>query len=116
MRLWNLVLAAIVAATLPASAQTVPQFQVDTSWPKPLPNNWAIGGITGMFVDHEDHIWVLNRPRDLDDALLTEDDGGYRVPGGADFAVLDCLNAGEAGMAMIEALVRRELDGWLKQK
>lgn len=33
--------------------------------------------------------------------------------GGADFAALDCLNAGEAGMAMLEALLRRELAGWL---
>jgi ferrochelatase len=33
--------------------------------------------------------------------------------GGAEFAALDCLNAGEAGMAMLEALVRRELAGWI---
>jgi ferrochelatase len=33
--------------------------------------------------------------------------------GGAQFAALDCLNAGEAGMAMLEALVRRELAGWV---
>ncbi|MGH6787007.1 MAG: ferrochelatase [Novosphingobium sp.] len=33
--------------------------------------------------------------------------------GGSDFAVLDCLNAGDAGMAMLEALVRRELAGWI---
>lgn len=33
--------------------------------------------------------------------------------GGEQFAALDCLNAGEAGMAMLEALVRRELAGWL---
>ena len=33
--------------------------------------------------------------------------------GGAEFAVLDCLNDGEAGMAMIEALARRELAGWV---
>lgn len=32
--------------------------------------------------------------------------------GGAEFAALDCLNAGEAGMAMLEVLVRRELEGW----
>jgi ferrochelatase len=32
--------------------------------------------------------------------------------GGAEFAALDCLNAGEAGMAMLEVLVRRELAGW----
>lgn len=32
--------------------------------------------------------------------------------GGQDFAALDCLNAGDAGMDMLEALVRRELAGW----
>jgi ferrochelatase len=33
--------------------------------------------------------------------------------GGTEFAVLDCLNNGAAGMAMLEALVRRELSGWI---
>ena len=33
--------------------------------------------------------------------------------GGKDFAALECLNAGEAGMAMLETLVRRELMGWV---
>ena len=33
--------------------------------------------------------------------------------GGKDYAVLDCLNTSEAGMAMLESLVRRELAGWL---
>ena len=33
--------------------------------------------------------------------------------GGQDFAVLSCLNDGEEGMAMLEALVRRELAGWV---
>ncbi|MGX7896803.1 ferrochelatase [Tsuneonella sp. HG222] len=32
--------------------------------------------------------------------------------GGEHFHALDCLNAGEAGMAMLEAIVRRELGGW----
>ena len=34
--------------------------------------------------------------------------------GGTDFAYLSCLNAGEAGMAMLEQLVRRELAGWIE--
>ncbi len=34
-------------------------------------------------------------------------------PGGQQFAVLDCLNDSAAGMAMLEALVRRELAGWV---
>ena len=33
--------------------------------------------------------------------------------GGAEYAALECLNNGEAGMAMLEGLVRRELGGWL---
>jgi ferrochelatase len=37
----------------------------------------------------------------------------FEAAGGEQFAALDCLNAGEAGMAMLEALVRRELAGWL---
>ena len=33
--------------------------------------------------------------------------------GGSEFATLDCLNAGEAGMRMLEGLARRELAGWV---
>ena len=33
--------------------------------------------------------------------------------GGQHYATLACLNAGETGMAMLEALVRRELAGWI---
>ena len=37
----------------------------------------------------------------------------FAAAGGEDFAALSCLNAGEAGMDMLEALVRRELSGWI---
>ena len=37
----------------------------------------------------------------------------FLAVGGTDYAALDCLNASEAGMAMLEALVRRELAGWI---
>jgi len=37
----------------------------------------------------------------------------FHAAGGEHFAALPCLNAGEAGMDMLEALVRRELAGWL---
>lgn len=33
--------------------------------------------------------------------------------GGEQFAALTCLNAGEAGMDLLETLVRRELSGWI---
>ena len=42
-------------------------YKYDPTWPKPLPSTWALGGITGIFVDQNDHIWVLNRPGDLDE-------------------------------------------------
>ncbi|MBA4162778.1 MAG: ferrochelatase, partial [Novosphingobium sp.] len=32
--------------------------------------------------------------------------------GGEKFAALTCLNTSEAGMAMLEGLIRRELEGW----
>jgi ferrochelatase len=37
----------------------------------------------------------------------------FVAAGGEQFAALDCLNTSEAGMAMLEALVRRETGGWL---
>ena len=37
----------------------------------------------------------------------------FEEAGGKDYAVLECLNAGEEGMGMLEALVRRELMGWV---
>ena len=36
----------------------------------------------------------------------------FIAAGGADFAALACLNDSEAGMTMLEALVRRDLSGW----
>jgi hypothetical protein len=46
----------------------VPEFQVDAFWPKPLPNKWVLGMVNGLFVDHRDHVWVLQRPASLVEA------------------------------------------------
>lgn len=37
----------------------------------------------------------------------------FEEAGGERFATLSCLNAGDAGMAMLEQLVRQELGGWV---
>jgi hypothetical protein len=50
-------------------AQDSLRYKLDGNWPKPLPINWTIMGVTGMFVDKNDNIWVLNRPRDLDKTM-----------------------------------------------
>jgi DNA-binding beta-propeller fold protein YncE len=39
-----------------------PQYQVDATWPRELPNSWIMGQVGGMAVDKHDHIWVLQRP------------------------------------------------------
>jgi len=65
--------AGLAAFTLvqPGSAsekEKVPQFQIDTSWPKPLPHNWIFGQIGGIFVDpKDDTIWISQRPRTVND-------------------------------------------------
>ena len=59
--------AALLLGASPLSAQTVPQFTIDPSWPKPLPNNWLLGQVANVAVDSHDHVWVLQRPRTLTD-------------------------------------------------
>src|SRR6185436_4200473 len=44
---------------------SVPQFQVDASWPKPLPNRWILGQVSGIATDRYDRIWVVHRPGSL---------------------------------------------------
>jgi hypothetical protein len=42
-----------------------PGFEVDPHWPKALPNNWIFGQVAGAAVDRRDHIWIIHRPRSL---------------------------------------------------
>jgi DNA-binding beta-propeller fold protein YncE len=39
-------------------------FVVDPFWPKPLPNHWVLGSVTGVAVDSQDHIWIIHRGAD----------------------------------------------------
>jgi ferrochelatase len=65
------------------------------------------------------HRLAIAAPGFSTDCLETIEELGIRgreqflAVGGTHFARLDCLNDGAAGMAMIEALVRRELAGWV---
>ena len=40
----------------------VPRFEVDPTFPKPLPNHWYQGMSIGVGVDANDHIWIVHRP------------------------------------------------------
>jgi hypothetical protein len=57
----------MVAIAISATAQSVqvPIFEYDPTFPKPLPENWAIGAIGGLAVDRQDHIYVAQRPSSL---------------------------------------------------
>jgi DNA-binding beta-propeller fold protein YncE len=51
-------------ATAAVQARGGPRFEVDPLWPKPLPNHWLFGSITGVAVDANDHVWVVHRGAD----------------------------------------------------
>jgi DNA-binding beta-propeller fold protein YncE len=56
---------ACAAAVLAAQAGLpAPAFQVDPYWPKPLPNSWILGSVTGVRVDAKDHVWLVHRGAD----------------------------------------------------
>ena len=63
-------IAALVGFSAAQSKSTskIPTFKYDGAWPKlPLPNQWTFEGITGLTVDKDDVVWVLERPGDFDD-------------------------------------------------
>jgi hypothetical protein len=73
----TLVLAAGIAVPLSPQAQGgVPRYQVDASWPKPLPARWVLGGLGGICVDKQDHVFILNRQ----DVLAGDLNAGYLAP------------------------------------
>ena len=52
----------VTVAQAQAQQGEAPSFQVDPSWPKPLPNNWTVGMVAGIAVDSRDHVWIVHRP------------------------------------------------------
>ncbi len=60
----SLVAVYLVMGSPGAQAQSAPRYKFDPDWPKPLPNKWKMGGVTGLAVDKDDNVWVLNRPND----------------------------------------------------
>ncbi len=49
------------AAAQSKGAVQAPRFEVDPLWPKPLPNHWILGSTIGVWVDSDDHVWVIHR-------------------------------------------------------
>jgi len=77
---------------LPLRAQAgVPKFEVDPSWPKPLPERWVTGEIGGVCIDSQDHVFVVQRVSDV---------GG--MDGHLEGLTGDELNAGQAAPPVLE--------------
>ena len=47
------------------TSATVPEWEIDPTWPPTLPNDWILGDIRGLFVDENDHLWVVHMPSSL---------------------------------------------------
>ncbi len=58
---WLAAMALLLGPALAQTAGPAPQFQVDPFWPKPLPNNWILGQVSGIAVDRYDRLWVVHR-------------------------------------------------------
>src|SRR5437899_10952330 len=63
--LWAFFVAVLISAV--AAAQDIPRFQPEPFWPKPLPENWILGQVSGIAVDPNDHVWLVHRPGSLVD-------------------------------------------------
>jgi DNA-binding beta-propeller fold protein YncE len=69
-----LAVAALAAVSIPQTVQA-PRFEVEMYWPKPLPNHWLLGSGSGMAIDAQDHIWVVN----LTDSFVTRTETGAEL-------------------------------------
>jgi DNA-binding beta-propeller fold protein YncE len=63
-RIPSIAVVSLVLAAGSLSGQAPPSFQVDPLWPRPLPNHWLVGSVTGVAVDARDHIWIVHRGYD----------------------------------------------------
>src|SRR5690606_15976649 len=52
-----------------ANGQERPVFEVDPSWPEPLPYNWIHGHVPSVAVDSRDHVFILTRRTTLEPAV-----------------------------------------------
>jgi len=72
---------------------SAPRYVFDPAWPKPLPNNWKIGGVTGLAVAPDDTVWAYDRPNDLTNIELE-----------AEIGIADCC-------ALPPSMIHFDMDG-----
>ncbi len=75
------------------SGMMAPKFEVDPFWPKPLPHHWVMGMAIGVYVDNNDHIWMVHRDQTIDRTISQLQHG----QGGCCAAAPPVLEFDEAG-------------------
>ena len=63
------------AAAQAGNQVQAPRFEVDPLWPKPLPNHWLLGSTIGVWVDDQEHIWIIHRSS----ATLADNEKGLEL-------------------------------------
>jgi hypothetical protein len=67
---------AIALIAIVGGQGAAPRYLFDPGWPKPMPNKWKIGGVTGLAVaPNDDTVWVYDRPNDLTNLELEAETG-----------------------------------------
>ena len=51
---------ALVQGATQGGTVQAPRFEVDPYWPKPMPNHWLLGSVTGLAIDSRDHVYVVH--------------------------------------------------------
>jgi DNA-binding beta-propeller fold protein YncE len=66
----------ILCTHLLAAQGNPPKYEVDPSWPRPLPNKWVTGAVSGVCTDAQDHVFIVNRGNLTENEL----DSGRQAP------------------------------------
>ncbi len=66
----------ILCAHALAAQGNPPKYEVDPSWPRPLPNKWVTGAVSGVCTDAQDHVFIVNRGNLTENEL----DSGRQAP------------------------------------
>jgi DNA-binding beta-propeller fold protein YncE len=53
------------------TARAAPRFEVDPTWPRPLPDRWINGQVGGVCVDSHDHILIVDRRNITEEEMET---------------------------------------------
>ncbi|SVA97736.1 uncharacterized protein METZ01_LOCUS150590, partial [marine metagenome] len=72
MRKW--IILSLIVCSCVLSAQEAPFFEVDPSFPKPLPTGWINGQVGGICIDSHDHVTIVDRRN------ITEEETETAVP------------------------------------